>query len=292
MKILVTGANGQLGSEFQALAGESVHDFRFCDVDEMDLSKESSILSFLSGKKFDVIINCGAYTNVDGAEDNESLAAAINADAPGILAKYCANTNTRLIHISTDYVFDGQGNVPLSEEMSPNPISAYGRSKLEGEKKVFEILDNAYIIRTSWVYSSYGNNFLKTMLHLGKERKSLNVVYDQIGTPTYAADLALSVINIIDQWKHNDQPGLYHFSNNGVTSWYDFAKAIFDLSDLGCEVNPIRSSAFPTKAVRPAFSLLAKEKISQTFDLTIPYWKYSLAKCITLLESQYLNNEA
>ncbi|MEM7108318.1 MAG: dTDP-4-dehydrorhamnose reductase [Bacteroidota bacterium] len=288
MKVLVTGAKGQLGSEFQDLAPTSDHRFSFCDIDEMDLSEEASINRYLKLHEIDVIINCGAYTNVDGAEENKSLAHAINAQAPGIIAKHCSRNNVRLIHISTDYVFDGQGHTPITEDDKPNPLSVYGSTKLKGERNIVRELENAYIIRTSWVYSSYGKNFVKTMLRLGKERGSLNVVYDQIGTPTYAHDLAKVIIHILDHWKNKDKPGIYHYANHGAISWYDFAKAIFELGEIDCQVNPIRSSEFPTTAVRPYFSLLSKEKACKTFNLAIPYWKDSLIKCLERMELQKL----
>lgn len=290
MNILVTGASGQLGSEFHLLAKQSTHSFFFCDVQEMDLSVEDSIISFLSEKDLDIVINCGAYTDVDGAEDNKALAFAINATAPRIIAKHCSANATKLIHISTDYVFDGKGNLPIHEEGVPNPLSVYGKSKLKGEENILQELDTAYIIRTAWVYSAYGKNFLKTMLNLGRDRSELNVVYDQIGSPTYAADLAAGILEMINQWPEKDNPGIYHFSNHGVISWYDFAKTIFDLCKIDCRVNPIRSSEFRTKATRPIYSVLSKEKISNTFNVAIPYWKDSLVKCLSLLESKNYQN--
>ena len=280
MRILITGANGQLGSEFRALASHHSAEFIFCDVDEMDLSQESSMEQFLANTRSDLIIHCGAYTQVDGAEDQKELAFAINANAPAVIARHCANTGCRLIQVSTDYVFDGNGNMPISEEDRPNAQSVYGASKLEGEKQILSILDNAYIIRTSWVYSAYGKNFVKTMLRLGQERDELNVVVDQAGTPTYAADLAAAILKIVDQWPGNDRPGIYHYSNWGVLSWYDFAKTIFDLAGVKCHVNPIPSSGFPVKAQRPAFSVLDKTKIASTFHLDIPYWRDSLERCL------------
>ncbi|MEM9858683.1 MAG: dTDP-4-dehydrorhamnose reductase [Bacteroidota bacterium] len=290
MNILVTGANGQLGSEFRSLSLSSSNQFVFCDVDEMDLSSELSIISYLNTLKIDIIINCGAYTNVDGAEDNLSLAQSINSEAPAILAEYCSKNNIRLIHISTDYIFDGKGNTPIVEDQQPNPLSVYGSTKLAGERAILGELDSAYVFRTSWVYSTHGHNFVKTMLRLAAERDSLNVVYDQIGTPTYAGDLAQVILNIIDKWDTVDHPGVYHYSNQGVLSWYDFATAIFDLSGFSCKVNPVRSTAFPTKAVRPTFSLLSKEKITQTFDIEIPYWKDSLVKCLDVLKHDLVKN--
>ena len=283
MKILVTGANGQLGSELKELSCNHSADFVFCDVNEMDLSQKDSIHQFLAANPSDLMINCGAYTNVDGAEDQQELAFVINAEAPATLARHCAETRTRLIHISTDYVFDGGGNLPISEIDRPRAKSVYGESKLQGENQILSILDNAYVIRTSWVYSNYGKNFVKTMLRLGQERDELNVVMDQVGTPTYAADLATSILEIVNQWPDNDKPGVYHYSNQGVLSWYDFAKTIFELAGLACRVNPIDSSQFPTKAQRPVFSVLDKTKIASTFNLSIPYWKESLQRCLEKL---------
>lgn len=291
MKILVTGGKGQLGNEFQKIAISSAHDFTFCDIDEMDLSSENSILNFLDTKRLDIIINCGAYTNVDGAEENERLARQINGLAPGIIAKYCLKTNTRLIHISTDYVFDGKGNLPIDENTSPNPLSVYGKTKLEGELSVLNYLGNAYIFRTAWVYSEFGKNFVKTMLSLGKRNSELKVVYDQVGSPTYAADLANNIMNIVHQWPANDKPGIYNFSNHGVISWYDFANTIFEISGLECNVLPVRSSEFVTKALRPAYSVLDTDKICSTFKLSIPYWKDSLKKCIDDLQQRNRSKE-
>lgn len=284
MKILVTGSNGQLGSEIKYLHKKSSqNEFTFIDVEELDLGDETAIKNYFQQNHFDLIINCAAYTNVDGAEDNEELARKINGKAPALIAQQCKDNHMRLIHISTDYVFDGDFNRPINENDSPCPQSVYGKTKLEGERHVLEILDNAYIIRTSWVYSSYGNNFVKTMLRLGKERDSLNVVCDQIGTPTYARDLAKAILTITDNLDTKDKPGIYHYSNEGVCSWYDFASEIMTLANLNCKVNPIPTSDFPTKAKRPGFSLMNKSKIKSTFVMDIPYWKKSLTLCIEQL---------
>jgi len=281
MKILVTGSKGQLGSEIKHLhKAYDQHHFTFIDAEELDLGDGNAINEYFQNNSYDLIINCAAFTNVDGAEDKEELARKINADAPALIAEQCKEKNMRLIHISTDYVFDGEFNRPIIEEDSPCPQSVYGKTKLEGERYVLGILDNAYIVRTSWVYSSFGNNFVKTMLRLGKERDSLNVVSDQIGTPTYARDLAYAILTIIENLNKNDKPGIYHYSNEGVCSWYDFAFEIMQMTILCCKVNPIPTAEFPTKAKRPGFSLLDKSKIKSTFAIEIPYWKESLASCI------------
>lgn len=284
MKILVTGAKGQLGSEIRELTSSSDHHFEFIDQEELDLTDLDSIESFLTESNSDFIINCAAYTAVDKAEDEPEIAQKINADAPGKIAQFCRKNNTRLIHISTDYVFDGYFKRPINEEDHPNPQSVYGKTKLDGEKAVIDNLENAYIIRTAWVYSSFGSNFVKTMLRLGKEKEELNVVSDQIGSPTYARDLADAILTIIKEiQKGNDHPGVYHYSNEGVCSWYDFATEIIKLADLDCVVKPIPTSAFPTKAKRPTYSVLDKTKITYQFELKIDNWKKSLMYALELL---------
>jgi dTDP-4-dehydrorhamnose reductase len=284
MIILVTGANGQLGSEIRYLSSYSDHSFIFCDIEEMDLSNRESILDFLEANKPDFIISCGAYTAVDKAEEEPELVHKINAVAPQVIAEFCKSNKIRLIHISTDYVFDGEFNRPITEGDKPNPQSVYGRTKLEGETNVIALLMNAYIIRTSWVYSTFGNNFAKTMLRLGGERDEINVVNDQIGTPTYARDLGKVILTIIDQIQSgNDQPGVYHFSNEGVCSWYDFAVEIMRKSNSKCKVNPIPSVQFPTKAKRPTFSVLDKSKLKKTFAIKNSHWTMSSNDCIKLL---------
>lgn len=279
MKIVVTGSKGQLGSEIKELAKQNKNSFIFCDVEEMDLTNPSQIQSFLTSAAPDLIISCGAYTAVDKAEDETKLATQINAEAPKIIAELCLENQVRLIHISTDYVFDGLFDRPIQEIDLPCPKSVYGESKLLGEQHVNALLDNAYIIRTSWVYSTFANNFVKTILKLGRERSELNVVSDQIGTPTNAQDLARVILFIIDQIEvGNDHPGIYHYSNEGECSWYDFAVEIFKQNNVDCEVNPIPTSSYPTKAKRPNYSVLDKTKIKNTYSISIPHWIKSLEK--------------
>jgi dTDP-4-dehydrorhamnose reductase len=275
-KIVVTGANGQLGRELQQLAGSyPAFEFIFTTRHELPLDNAETINSFINKHRPGYFINCAAYTAVDKAESEKELAFAINAEAPGIIAAACAKNNTRLLHISTDYVFDGAGKAPYTEEDHTDPVNLYGATKLEGEKKITRLNPDAIIIRTAWVYSVFGHNFVKTMLRLMGEREQINVVNDQLGTPTYAADLAEAILRIISsaQWKG----GIYHFSNEGKISWYDFAVAIKELSGSSCQVNPIPTSAFPTPAKRPHYSVLDKTKIQQTFQLSIKDWRSSLA---------------
>jgi dTDP-4-dehydrorhamnose reductase len=282
--ILVTGSNGQLGSELQAIAAQySDFAFTFSDRNTLDLSSEDAIKGYFSDKDFDVIIHCAAYTAVDKAESDEEAAFAINYRAVETLAHIAKAKNIALIHISTDYVFDGSNFKPYVENDPTNPQSVYGESKRASEEAMLTINPaNSLIIRTSWVYSSFGSNFVKTMLRLGRERDELGVIFDQVGTPTYAGDLAAAILEIIPQVV-NDTVEIYHYSNEGVCSWYDFAKAIFELSGVECEVKPIETTAYPTPATRPHYSLLNKTKIKQTFALSIPYWRESLKSCLKLL---------
>lgn len=280
--ILVTGSDGQLGSELKRASG-NFHSFQFLFIDkkDLDLSDENAFKSYAENFEIKYIINCAAYTAVDLAEKETELAVAVNEFVPGMLASYCKEKAIRMIHISTDYVFDGNGNRPINESDSPNPLSVYGHTKLNGERKVLEILSDAYILRTAWVYSLFGKNFVKTMLTLGKQRNELNVVYDQVGTPTNAADLASAILQIIVSIESGqDSPGVYHYSNEGVTSWYDFATLIMRLGSLSCKVNPISSHEYPTDAKRPTFSVLDKSKIKRTFEIQIPHWTESLEKTI------------
>jgi len=271
--ILVTGSNGQLGSELKELERDfSQHNFIFTDIAELDLTKSDVVSSFIIDNKVEVCINCAAYTAVDNAEDDQELALLVNSAAVKNLAIACKNANARLIHISTDYVFDGTNHMPYVETDAPSPNSYYGFSKLEGEKSVTNNIDNFVIIRTSWLYSSFGNNFVKTMIRLGKERDELGVVVDQIGTPTAAADLAFAIMSTVE----SNKTGIYHYSNQGVISWYDFAVSIMDICNLNCKVKPIESKDFPAKANRPFYSVLNKAKISNDFNLDIPYWLDSL----------------
>jgi dTDP-4-dehydrorhamnose reductase len=287
MKILVTGAYGQLGNEIKVLS-EKFQDWQFLltDVDTLDITSESKLEIWFQNNKPDYVVNSAAYTAVDKAETDSETAEKVNSLAPQLLAKQAKKSDAKLIHISTDYVFDGEAFSPYSETDPVNPKSVYGYTKLQGEQNCFKENPETVVIRTSWLYSAFGNNFVKTMLRLGKERGQLNVVFDQIGTPTYAADLAnaiLSIIQISEKQPDRFVPGIYHYSNEGVASWYDLAKAVFEISDVKCTVSPVRSVEFPTLAKRPDFSVLDKSKIKNTFGIAIPYWRESLEKCIQKL---------
>ena len=282
MRILITGANGQLGNEMRVLSTEyPEHTYFFTDVQELDICDEAAVRSFVADNRIACIVNCAAYTAVDKAEENEELCDRLNHLAPGYLAKAAEACGASLIQISTDYVFDGTSHLPYTEETTPCPNSVYGRTKLAGEKAVMQYCSRAMVIRTAWLYSIYGNNFVKTMLRLGRERESLGVVFDQIGTPTYARDLARAIFTAIHQ---GIVPGIYHFSNEGVCSWYDFTKAIHRLADITtCHVSPLHTAEYPAKAPRPAYSVLDKTKIKSTFGLDIPHWEESLERCVSFL---------
>jgi len=287
--ILVTGSTGQLGQSIKSLATDYPDcKFIFVDRQQLDLSEEISIAGFFENKTFDVIINCAAHTAVDKAESEAELADQINHLAVKQLADIAKQHHSKLIHISTDYVFNGQQYRPYIETDSVEPQGVYGKTKLSGEQAIQNTLKtNAIVIRTSWVYSEYGNNFVKTMLKLGQERDSLNVIFDQVGTPTYAKDLAKAIMSIVHSLSFNQtsfKTNIVHFSNEGVTSWYDFAKTIFEYTNLQCQVSPIETKDYPTPAMRPHYSILNKAKIKDTFNLTIPYWKDSLKQCLTALQ--------
>ena len=275
-KILVTGANGQLGSELRVLSVNSNHEFLFTDVAELDITNREAVDNYVSEHGTDIIVNCAAYTNVDKAEDDTEMADNINHLAVKNLAEVSAKYKLILIHISTDYVFDGSKNTPYLETDPTAPLGVYGRTKLAGEKAVTDSGCDYLIIRTSWLYSSFGNNFVKTIRRLTAEKDSLKVVFDQVGTPTYAADLASAILEIIETGKYKSNSGIYHFSNEGVCSWYDFAIEIRNLSGNLCDIQPCHSDEFPSKVKRPNFSVLDKTKIKETFGLKIPYWKVSL----------------
>ncbi|MBR5169248.1 MAG: dTDP-4-dehydrorhamnose reductase [Muribaculaceae bacterium] len=287
--ILITGANGQLGHEMRnVLASDPRFDATFTDVagDDivtLDITDEAAVERMVTERAIDIIVNCAAYTAVDAAEDNEDLAARLNADAVGILARVAKRHGARMVHVSTDYVFDGKGCVPYTEGMPTCPQSAYGRTKLDGERQLLDALgDDAVILRTAWLYSPYGKNFVKTMLMLGKDKLALKVVFDQVGTPTCARDLARAIITVMtaDQW----HGGIYHFSNEGVISWYDFTLAIHRLAGITtCDVQPCHSDEFPAKAHRPAYSVLDKTRFKTTFGVTVPYWLDSLDDTIKQL---------
>lgn len=282
MKILVTGSNGQLGNEMRRVATESCaeHEFIFTDVAELDITDAGAVLE--AAKGVGAIINCAAYTNVDAAEDNEDIAHLINATASANLAAAAKAEGALLIHVSTDYVFGGDGNTPRTEDLPTNPLGVYGRTKLAGEQAIIASGCRHIIIRTAWLYSVHGKNFVKTMLSLMATRPSLNVVFDQVGTPTYAGDLADVIGTIINTPAPAE--GVYHYSNEGVCSWYDFAVAIGQLAGSPCAVAPCHSCEFPSKVTRPAFSVLDKTKIRTTFNLSIPHWHASLTHCIDKLK--------
>jgi len=285
-RLLVTGGNGQLGSELRDLASKHPSfQFTFVDIAELDLLNEAAVRKAVAEGKYDFIINCAAYTAVDKAEEEKDLCRKVNADAVGLLASLSKEFACRLIHISTDYIFDGEFNQPIDENATPKPLSVYGVTKLEGEDLVLAELEDAYIIRTSWVYSTYGKNFVKTIANLAKQRPELGVVCDQYGTPTYARDLAVAIMSIINSIvdKRADYPGVYHFTNEGAISWYDFAVAIKDHYGFNCNVKPIKTFEYKTAAVRPKFSVLDKTKIKKTFALEIPHWSQSLRDCLNKL---------
>ncbi len=282
INILVTGSNGQLGSEIQAISGQFAdYNFMFTDVDELDLTKSEDVEIFFSENNISVCINCAAYTAVDNAEDDRELAMLINYSSVENLAKICNANNTLLIQISTDYIFNGKQFKPYVETDSPDPDSYYGFTKLNGEQAVLEFAGKAIIMRTSWLYSSYGNNFVKTMIRLGHERDELGVVVDQIGTPTYAADFAGAIMSIIQRNGDNEIKEIYNYSNEGAISWYDFAKAIMIQANISCSVKAIESKDFPAKANRPYYSVLNKAKIKNDFQLVVPYWMDSLKVMIS-----------
>lgn len=279
MNILITGCNGQLGNEMQVLQKDySEHHWFNTDVNELDITDSDAINRFVEEHEIDGIVNCAAYTAVDKAESNKRLATALNAEAPTYLAVAMANRDGWMVQISTDYVFDGTQHTPYVETDTPCPNSVYGATKLAGEVAVAKICPKHVIIRTAWLYSTFGNNFVKTMLRLGQEKQQLGVIFDQIGTPTYAHDLALAIMTIIDK---GIVPGIYHFSNEGVTSWYDFTKAIHRIAGITtCHVKPLHTAEYPTPAHRPAYSVLDKTKIKETFGIEIPHWEESLTKCM------------
>ena len=282
--ILITGANGQLGSEFRKIAPPiQACRFTFTDIDEMDICDHKAISAYFSAHSFDCIINCAGYTAVERAETEREKAMKVNARAVQNLAIAAGEQNALLVHISTDYVFDGHSFRPYLETDKENPISWYGVTKLEGERQLLMHAGKALIIRTSWLYSSFGNNFLKTILQKARQQKELRVVCDQIGTPTYAADLAGAILDLLPLFQVQEKR-IYHFTNEGVCSWYDFAKEIIEMAGLNCHIVPIPASEFPTAARRPFYSVLDKGKIKRDFGIEIPYWKESLGKCIGLLK--------
>ena len=279
MNILITGANGQLGNEMRVLsAAHPKHTYFFTDIAELDITDKAAVSTFVADNAIDLIVNCAAYTNVDKAEEDEATAMKINADAVAILG----SQGVKVIHVSTDYVFSGDEHLPCRESDPVAPRTAYGRTKYEGEKRLLAECPDAVILRTAWLYSEYGNNVVKTMIRLGNEKEQLGVVFDQIGTPTYAADLAAAIFTVIETpvW----HPGIYHFTNEGVCSWFDFTLAIHELAGIKkCQVRPILSEEYQYKTPRPHYSVLDKSKFKKTFNVTIPHWRDSLKRCVKLL---------
>ncbi len=279
-RILVTGSNGQLGCEMRRLGAVSPNEYFFTDIAELDITDKAAVAAFVAEHGIEIIVNCAAYTDVDRAEEDEPTAERINSDAVRNLAEAMKAVDGTLFHISTDYVFGLDGNVPRTEDMPLDPLGAYGRTKLHGEQAIAASGCKHIIVRTAWLYSEHGHNFLKTMLRLTAERESLNVVFDQTGTPTYAGDLALALFSVIEDGTYEGNEGVYHFSNEGVCSWYDFAREIATATGRDCKIVPCHSSEFPSKVVRPPYSVLDKTKIKTTFGIEIPHWRDSMIYCL------------
>lgn len=282
MKIVVTGANGQLGRSIRRLSVEHRElDFIFTDIDSLDIGNRDAVLAFAETHPVDFIVNCAAYTAVDKAEEEEEQCRRINTDAVAYLGEAAQHIGARILHISTDYVFGGDSYMPYQENDSVSPTSVYGRTKLAGEKALSAVCPDAIIVRTAWLYSEYGHNFMKTMLRLGAERPEIRVVNDQIGSPTYAGDLAEAILSLLEKERQGEQnSGIYHYTNEGVCSWYDFAHSIIRIAGLPAKVIPIPTREYPTAAKRPAYSVLSKEKIKREYHWVIPHWEDSLRKCL------------
>ena len=284
MNILVTGANGQLGREMQRLSAVSPNNYTFTDVAELNVTDAGAVRQAVAQTRAEVIVNCAAYTNVERAEEDEEAADRLNRGAAENLARAAEANGATLIHVSTDYVFDGTAHTPYTEDGTPSPLGAYGRTKLAGERAVMASGCRYLIFRTAWLYSEYGNNFLKTMLRLTSERDTLQVVFDQIGTPTYAGDLALAIFSLIETGRYAGNEGVYHFTDEGVCSWYDFATEIAAAAGHDkCRIIPCHTSEFPTKATRPAYSVLDKTKFKETFRMDIPHWREAMIYCMKRL---------
>lgn len=284
MKVLVTGANGQLGSEIKELSVNFPnHQYFFEGSEGLNITDAKEVEAYIQSKEIDIVINCAAYTQVDKAESEEIAAEKVNAEGVKNISKALEQRNGKLIHISTDYVFNGKNYLPYKEDDAIDPIGVYGRTKREGEEFFLNSKVEGAIIRTAWVYSSYGNNFVKTMMRLGQDRDELNVIFDQVGSPTYAKDLAEVCLKMLD-FDFNGKQEVYHYSNEGVLSWYDFAKSIMEIGGISCSISPIETKDYPTPARRPNYSLLNKSKIKKDLGIEIPYWKDSLKKCIKELE--------
>ena len=288
MNILVTGANGQLGNEMRIVSRNSQDHYIFTDVAELDITNATAVTKMVNDNDIKAIIKCAAYTNVDKAEDDYDFAELLNATAVKHLAQAIKKNDGILIHVSTDYVFGGtKNNTPCSEDEPANPTGVYGITKLHGEQSIIETGCKHLIIRTAWLYSEFGKNFVKTMLNLTATKPNLNVVFDQVGSPTYAYDLAQAIFNIVENRKYEGQDGIYHYSNEGVCSWYDFTKMIAEYAGhTDCDIQPCHSDEFPSKVVRPSYSVLDKTKIKKTFDIHIPYWTDSLKRCLAELAKQ------
>ena len=282
--ILITGSKGQLGNEMQQAAVRfPAFNYIYTDVAELDICDKSALDAFVKANNVNVIVNCAAYTAVDKAEDDVELCYKINRDAVRNIAEVANDNKVKVVHVSTDYVFDGTNYLPYTEDMPVCPATVYGKSKLEGEQALLENCKESVILRTAWLYSSFGNNFVKTMMKLGTERDSLGVIFDQVGTPTYAADLADAILQLLRN--ETFVPGIYHFSDEGVCSWYDFTKTIHRMANITCDVKPIETKDYPARTPRPHFSVLNKGKIKSTYGISIPHWEVSLEKCIQLLQN-------
>jgi dTDP-4-dehydrorhamnose reductase len=286
-KILVTGANGQLGNELRRICKNFPGlQFIYTDVDMLDITNPDAVSVFMEASRPAMVVNCAAFTDVEGAEDNYKMARKVNSLAPQVLAAACAMQDAFMIHVSTDYVFDGETTIPYTEENETNPMSIYGQTKLEGEEKIKTVFDNYIILRTSWLYSEYGHNFMRSILSKAKENSSLEVVDDQIGSPTYARDLANTIIDIIIKSILNPtayHPGVYNYTNQGSCSWYEFAQEIVAIAGIDCEIKPVKTDKYPTKAKRPKYSVLDTTKIRSSFGIGIPNWKDSLKECLSNL---------
>ena len=286
IKVLVTGSNGQLGSEIKAISSDyPTLSITFTDINELDIADENAVNHFIKTLNPHFVVNCAAFTAVDKAETEIDLAAKLNSVAPNIIAKACKDNGCKMIHISTDYVFDGESNRPYDEQSQVNPVSQYGISKLKGEQEVI-LSGVGMVIRTSWLYSSFGGNFVKTIIRNGKIKPELRVVSDQIGCPTYARDLANVILTIISKGQEAFVPEIFHYSNEGVCSWYDFAGEIIRLSNINCKVSPIGTIEYPLPAKRPQYSVFNKDKIRKSYHITIPQWKESLSNCIAILKKE------
>jgi len=283
--ILITGSHGQLGNEMQQASTRfPAFNYIYTDVEDLDICDKTALNAYVNANHVDIIVNCAAYTAVDKAEDDVALCFKINADAVRNIGEVAKENSLKVVHVSTDYVFDGTNYMPYTEDQQVCPSSVYGKSKLAGENALFESCDQVVVIRTAWLYSSFGNNFVKTMMKLGSERDSLNVIFDQIGTPTYAADLANAILQVLSH-----EPfvlGIYHFSDEGVCSWYDFTKSIHRIAGITCDVHPIETKDYPARTPRPHYSVLNKAKIKSTYGIVIPHWEESLVKCIEILNQK------